>query len=61
MLAAIVGHRLALEYVGPGPENFDMFHLLIALDEMTRCAAGGVPWGILRIDDWFASSHSILV
>lgn len=32
---------------GPRPEGFDGFFLLIAQDEISRCASGGVVWGLI--------------
>ena len=38
------------EYDIPGapkrPEEYDGFHTLIAFDELSRCASGGVVWGL---------------
>ena len=28
------------------PEEFDVFHELIAIDEVARCGSGGVLWGL---------------
>jgi len=30
------------------PENFDYFHELIFIDELARCASGGVLWGLIE-------------
>eukprot|EP01083_Nonionella_stella_P144460 451114_1 len=46
LLAGCVGHSWPTEYVGEGPENYDAFHTLILLDELARCGAGGLPWGL---------------
>lgn len=32
------------EYGGTPPEDLDYFHFLILVDELSRCAAGGVLW-----------------
>lgn len=32
---------------GLKPEEFDAFHGLVLLDEVSRCGSGGVVWGIL--------------
>jgi len=45
VLPALVGYW-PTEYVGPGPENFDAFHELIAIDELSRCGSGGVLWNL---------------
>eukprot|EP00388_Colpodella_angusta_P006947 GDKJ01020046.1.p1 GENE.GDKJ01020046.1~~GDKJ01020046.1.p1 ORF type:complete len:1145 (+),score=287.29 GDKJ01020046.1:247-3681(+) len=43
---------LDINYAGsnlPGgikPEEFDAFHFLILLDEMSRCGSGGIMWGL---------------
>jgi len=46
LLATTVGVPWPTEYAGPGPENFDYFHELIAIDELSRCGSGGVVWGL---------------
>eukprot|EP01095_Lingulamoeba_sp_RSL-Kostka_P016785 TRINITY_DN834_c2_g2_i1.p1 TRINITY_DN834_c2_g2~~TRINITY_DN834_c2_g2_i1.p1 ORF type:complete len:502 (-),score=176.07 TRINITY_DN834_c2_g2_i1:135-1640(-) len=42
--AGIYGAIWPKEYGGTPPEDFDMFHDLIYIDEMARCGAGGVLW-----------------
>jgi len=34
------------EYGGTPPENFDAFHDLILVDELSRCGAGGILWAV---------------
>src|SRR4051812_33203917 len=31
---------------GVKPEEFDMFHHLVLIDEVSRCGSGGVMWGL---------------
>eukprot|EP01083_Nonionella_stella_P048489 129583_1 len=46
ILAGVVGHHWPSEFVGPSPvPNYDAFHTLILLDEVSRCGSGGVIWG----------------
>jgi len=45
-LPAAVGHPWPTEYVGQGPEDYDSFHELIFVDELSRCGSGGVVWGL---------------
>lgn len=33
---------------GIKPEEFDVFHELIILDELSRCGSGGVVWGLME-------------
>eukprot|EP00924_Labyrinthula_sp_SR-Ha-C_P014078 augustus_masked-scaffold_56-processed-gene-1.97-mRNA-1 protein AED:0.05 eAED:0.05 QI:0/-1/0/1/-1/1/1/0/383 len=35
------------EVCGPRPEGFDGLFLFIAYDELSRCASGGVVWGLV--------------
>lgn len=35
------------EHYGNRPEGFDGFFLMIAFDELCRCASGGVVWGLV--------------
>ena len=35
------------EVAGPRPEGFDGFFIVIAFDELCRCASGGVVWGLV--------------
>ena len=44
LLQATVGHPEPL--AGPRPEGFDPFFAMIAYDELSRCASGGVCWGL---------------
>lgn len=52
ILPAIVGHPWPTQYTqrpppcGIKPEEWDMFHLLVVLDELARCGSGGVLWGM---------------
>lgn len=46
MLACTVGVPWPVKYAGPGPESFDYFHELIAIDELSRCGSGGVVWAL---------------
>eukprot|EP00026_Physarum_polycephalum_P002369 Phypoly_transcript_02375.p1 GENE.Phypoly_transcript_02375~~Phypoly_transcript_02375.p1 ORF type:complete len:492 (+),score=67.09 Phypoly_transcript_02375:69-1544(+) len=39
------GHHIA---GGVKPEEFDVFHELIILDELSRCGSGGVVWGLME-------------
>lgn len=47
ILAAVVG-KWPTEYVGAGPEGFDLFHEQITLDELARCGSGGILWGLVE-------------
>ncbi|KAG1401530.1 hypothetical protein G6F60_006324 [Rhizopus arrhizus] len=52
LLASVVGHVEAeyIPYDLPGNikhEDFDAFHSLIVTDEISRCASGGVTWGLM--------------
>jgi alkylation response protein AidB-like acyl-CoA dehydrogenase len=47
ILAASCGGVWPTKYAGPGPENFDAFHELIMIDELSRGGSGGVMWGIM--------------
>ncbi|KAI8390848.1 acyl-CoA dehydrogenase/oxidase [Radiomyces spectabilis] len=52
ILAACVGHvpPELMPYPLPGglkPEEFDPFHHVIVVDELSRCASGGVTWGMI--------------
>lgn len=42
--AGIYGAIWPVQYGGTPPEDFDSFHDLIMVDELARCAAGGVLW-----------------
>ncbi|KAI8983530.1 acyl-CoA dehydrogenase/oxidase [Pilobolus umbonatus] len=52
ILASCIAH-VDPEYIpyglpgGIAAENFDAFHNLIVADEMSRCASGGVTWGLI--------------
>ncbi|KAI8967865.1 acyl-CoA dehydrogenase/oxidase [Mycotypha africana] len=52
ILAAVIGH-VESEYIpyglpaGVRPEEFDTFHHMIVADELSRCASGGVTWGLI--------------
>jgi len=35
------------EVCGPRPEGFDGFFVFITIDEICRCASGGVVWGLI--------------
>jgi alkylation response protein AidB-like acyl-CoA dehydrogenase len=35
------------EHYGKRPEGFDAFFLVVAFDELCRCASGGVVWGLV--------------
>ena len=48
LLPAVVGAPWPAEAPAAGPEGFDAFHELIALDEACRCGSGGVIWGLLE-------------
>lgn len=47
-LPAIVGKPWPVEYAGVCPfgADFDYFHELVLHDELARCGAGGVLWGL---------------
>jgi len=48
LLPSVVGAPWPEEFVGPGgPEDFDAFHSLIFVEELGRCASGGVLWAIM--------------
>jgi len=42
--AGIYGAIWPKEFGGTPPEDFDMFHDLIMVDELARCGAGGILW-----------------
>ena len=42
--AGLLGACWPAEHGGTPPEGFDAFHDLILVDELARCAAGGVLW-----------------
>ena len=46
ILPASCGGKWPTKYIGPGPSDFDAFHELIMIDELSRCGSGGVCWGI---------------
>lgn len=46
MLPAMCGWPEEVEGIPPRPEGFDGFFVLIAFDELCRCASGGVVWGL---------------
>jgi len=46
ILPACVGSKWLTEFAGPGPEDYDSFHELIMIDELSRCGSGGVMWGL---------------
>merc|ERR1711959_373912 len=46
ILPASCGGKWPTKYIGPGPADFDAFHELIMIDELSRCGSGGVCWGI---------------
>ena len=45
ILAAAVG-EWPTKYSGEGPEGFNAFHGAIMVDELCRCASGGLVWGV---------------
>jgi alkylation response protein AidB-like acyl-CoA dehydrogenase len=53
LLQSVVGTPYPSEYaerpppVGIKPEEFDGFHEFIICDELSRCGAGGVLWGLV--------------
>lgn len=47
MLAAVVGWPEDVEGLPPRPPGFDVFFMVIATDELCRCASGGVVWGLV--------------
>ncbi|KAF7722601.1 hypothetical protein EC973_002914 [Apophysomyces ossiformis] len=52
ILGACVGHvdPEMMPYPLPAnikPENFDSFHHVVTLDELSRCASGGVTWALV--------------
>eukprot|EP01112_Ceratiomyxa_fruticulosa_P008601 TRINITY_DN2227_c0_g4_i1.p1 TRINITY_DN2227_c0_g4~~TRINITY_DN2227_c0_g4_i1.p1 ORF type:complete len:433 (-),score=62.05 TRINITY_DN2227_c0_g4_i1:133-1431(-) len=53
-LPAVVGAPWPTKYIGSSiaggvkPEQFDSFHELIAIDELSRCGSGGVVWGLFE-------------
>lgn len=44
--AGIYGAMWPTEYGGTPPAGCDAFHDLILIDELSRCAAGGVLWAV---------------
>lgn len=42
--AGVYGAIWPKEYGGTPPEDFDAFHDFILVDELARCACGGVLW-----------------
>jgi alkylation response protein AidB-like acyl-CoA dehydrogenase len=46
MLPAMCGWPTDIEGIPPRPEGFDGFFIVIAFDELCRCASGGVVWGL---------------
>jgi len=44
--AGIYGAMWPKEYGGTPPEGCDAFHDLILIDELSRCAAGGILWAV---------------
>ena len=46
MLPAMCGWPTDVEGIPPRPEGFDGFFIVIAFDELCRCASGGVVWGL---------------
>lgn len=44
--AGILSCMWPKEYGGTPPEDIDAFHDLIFVDELSRCGAGGVLWGV---------------
>ena len=46
MLPAMCGWPEDVEGIPPRPEGFDGFFIIIAFDELCRCASGGVVWGL---------------
>jgi len=48
LLPAVVGGEWPSEWTDiEAPEGYDVFHGLIFVDEMSRCASGGVVWGVV--------------
>merc|ERR1711957_11444 len=49
-LPCVVGAPWPREFTGDlePPEHYDYFHELIAIDEVARCGAGGVLWGLFE-------------
>merc|ERR1711865_196782 len=49
-LPCVVGAPWPREFTGDlePPEDYDYFHELIAIDEVARCGAGGVLWGLFE-------------
>jgi alkylation response protein AidB-like acyl-CoA dehydrogenase len=48
--AAVSDPATMIPYGMPGGvpyEEFDAFHRLIVMDELSRCASGGVTWGLI--------------
>lgn len=50
LLPAVVGATSGAYDLVPAnaPEDFDYFHELIFIDELARCASGGVLWGLIE-------------
>merc|ERR1712194_727711 len=48
ILAATVGGEWPAEWAPDqiAPDDYDAFHAFIYVDEMSRCASGGVTWGM---------------
>lgn len=46
-LLAAIGGWPELPGVPPRPEGYDHFFMVIAQDEISRCASGGVVWGLI--------------
>lgn len=46
ILAGCVG-EWPTEFVGEGPEDWDVFHGAILTDELSRCGSGGFVWGLV--------------
>ncbi|KAF4672174.1 hypothetical protein FOL47_000825 [Perkinsus chesapeaki] len=51
LLPCVVGAK-GFDYVdskvAPKPQGYDYFHELIFIDELARCASGGVLWGLIE-------------
>lgn len=47
LLAAIAGWPEDIPGILPRPEGYDHFFGVIAQDEISRCASGGVVWGLI--------------
>lgn len=49
LLPGVVGPPWPEKYAGKCPvDDFDAFHELILVDEISRCGAGGVIWGLIE-------------